>query len=237
MEVIRRWSPRFDLAIPVPTRALEHGLSHSDSMVSKTDGMRRTVSVLLIAAAMPTIGWNVQAQTKESPVLDYPAPKKTKTVLPNYPSTAHSGSMVLELTIRPDGKVDAVVIRNPWDSRDVSVAPRKRAASEALPRPNCVSQFGDRGSPPRKVGDYKPDTSDLAGIETHAGVLIFEITVLPSGRVTDVRLVKRVDPRAPWPALVERWRSAIAQWRYEPAIVDGKPIAACLTVMVNIHVT
>jgi hypothetical protein len=37
-----------------------------------------------------------------------------------------------------------------------------------------------------------------------AGVSIFEITVLPSGRVTDVRLVKKVDPHAPWPALVER---------------------------------
>jgi len=168
--------------------------------------MSRTVSVLLIAAAVPMIGWNVHAQTKESPLLlykdDCPAPKKTKTVSPKYPSTA-----------------------------------RKHGASEVPPRPNCVSQFGDRASPPRKVADYKPDISDLAGIKTHAGVLIFEITVLPSGRVTDVRLVKEVDPHAPWPALVERWRSAIAQWRYEPAIVDKKPIAACLTVTVNIHVT
>jgi len=152
------------------------------------------------------IGWNVDAQTKESPLLlykdDYPPPKKTETVLPKLPSTA-----------------------------------RKRGVGEVLPRPNCVSRFGDRASPPRKVGDYKPDISDLAGIETHAGVLIFEITVLPSGRVTDVRLVKRVDSHAPWPALVERWRAAIAQWRYEPAIVGRKPIAACLPVTVNIHVT
>jgi hypothetical protein len=225
------------------------------------------------------IGWNVHAQTKESPLLlyngEYPPPKKTKTVLPKYPSTAHSGSMVLELTIDPDGKVEAVraihplvgatdaaivavkqwefepilfrgnpawavldlIIRNPWDSREVLLAPRKRAASEASPRPNCVSQFGDRASPPRRVGNYKPDISDLASIETHAGVLIFEITVLPSGRVADVRLVKTVDPHAPWRALVERWRSAISEWRYEPAIVDKKPIAACLTVTVNVHVT
>jgi len=240
--------------------------------------MSRTVTVLLIAAALALIGWNVHAQTKESPLLlyegDYPAPKKTKTVVPQYPSTAHAGSMVLELTIGPDGKVEAVkairplvgatdaaivavkqwefepipfrgkpgwavldlVIRNPWDSRD-AFAPRKRVGSEASPRSKCVSQFGDRASPPRKIGDYKPDISDLAGIETHAGVLIFEITVLPSGGVTDVRLVKEVDPHAPWPTLVERWKSAIAQWRYEPAIVDKKPIAACLTVTVNIHVT
>jgi TonB family protein len=243
--------------------------------------MSRTVTVLLVAAALAMIAWNVHAQTKESPLLlyngEYPAPKKTKTVVPQYPSTAHSGSMILELTIRPDGKVEAVkairprvgamdaaiaavkqwqfepvlfrgkrawavldiVIRNPWDSRDVtpgSVAPRKHT-SERSPRPTCVSQFGERVLPPRKVRDSKPDISDLASIETHASVLIFEITVLPSGDVTNVRLMKKADPKAPWPTLVERWRSAIAEWRYEPATLDRKPIAACLTVTVNIHVT
>lgn len=78
--------------------------------------------------------------------------------------------------------------------------------------------------------------SDLNRVQTHAGVLVFAVTIGPSGSVADVRLVKDTDMRHPWPTLVDRWWSAISDWRYEPASVDEKPVAVCLTVTVNIHV-
>src|SRR5687768_15354548 len=57
------------------------------------------------------IATGVNGQTKDSPLLLYKGgsavPKKIKTVIPKYPAGAQTGSMVLELTLRPDGRVDA----------------------------------------------------------------------------------------------------------------------------------
>ena len=73
--------------------------------------MIRKVTALLIAA-LTIVAGSVEAQTKDSPILlykgDYPTSTRTKTVIPKYPSTSRSGSMVLELTIRPNGTVEAV---------------------------------------------------------------------------------------------------------------------------------
>lgn len=107
--------------------------------------------------------------------------------------------------------------------------------NQPSPAPTCVLA-SDLPAPPRKVHDKRPDVSDLNRVQTHAGVLVFAVTIGPSGSVADVRLVKDTDTRHPWPTLVDRWRSAISDWRYEPASVDEKPVAVCLTVTVNIHV-
>jgi hypothetical protein len=67
-------------------------------------------------------------------------------------------------------------------------------------------------------------------------VLIFDVTVGPSGSVVDARLVKPIDAEQPWPTIAERSRAAIFDWRFEPATVDNKPVTACVTVTVNIEV-
>jgi hypothetical protein len=78
--------------------------------------------------------------------------------------------------------------------------------------------------------------SDLRGVQTHAGVLIFDVTIDVTGTVTDVRSAKAVETQEPWPLLAERWRSAISDWRYEPAFLNGTPVAVCMIVSVNIDV-
>jgi TonB family protein len=241
--------------------------------------MIRKLAALLIAG-LTILAGSVEAQTKDSPLLhykgDYPTLTKTKTIIPKYPSTARSGSMVLELTIRPNGTVEAVkavrslpgatraafvavkqwkfrpvifrgkpawavldiLISNPWRSEAPTINPPRPGTtqmSDASRAPKCVP-VSELSVTPRKVHDQKPDVSDLVGVKTHAGVLIFEITVLPSGRVTDIHLVKEAERQDPWPTLVERWRSAISEWRFEPATINGKPVAVCLTVAINVHV-
>jgi TonB-like protein len=73
--------------------------------------------VAAILIAVLAIATGVNGQTKDSPLLLYkgggPVPKKIKTVIPKYPTSAQAGSMVLELTLRPDGKVDAVTAIRP----------------------------------------------------------------------------------------------------------------------------
>jgi hypothetical protein len=76
----------------------------------------------------------------------------------------------------------------------------------------------------------------LRDVQTHAGVLVFAVTIAASGNVVDVRLVKNVDTRRPWPTIADRWRSAIADWRYEPPTLNDQPVAVCTTVSVVIDV-
>jgi hypothetical protein len=67
-------------------------------------------------------------------------------------------------------------------------------------------------------------------------VLVFEAVIAPSGAVTDIRLVKGIDPEYPWPTIAERWQSAIAEWRYQPLILNSDPVAVCTTISIIVHV-
>jgi hypothetical protein len=116
-----------------------------------------------------------------------------------------------------------------------SGAPRSASAPAKASAPECVPA-NKLQTAPRKIRDRKPDLSDLLGVQTHAGVLVFEVTVGPSGSVVDARLVKPIDAERPWPIIAERWRAAIFDSRFEPATVDNKPVTACVTVTVNVEV-
>jgi hypothetical protein len=85
--------------------------------------------------------------------------------------------------------------------------------------------------------DRKADLSDLRDIKTHAGVLVFDAMILPSGRVANIRLMSKIDTEHPWPTIAERWKSEIAEWRYQPVIVNNKPVPVCLAIKVIVHVT
>jgi hypothetical protein len=54
--------------------------------------------------------------------------------------------------------------------------------------------------------------------------------------VNEVRLLKPIDDTDPWPSIDRLWRAAILDWRYQPTIVDGTPVAVCLPVTVIIDV-
>lgn len=93
--------------------------------------MHRSIGTIVLATvvALPV---NVAAQTKESPLLLYkgdsrPTTRPSRTVIPSYPRTANTGSMVLEVTIRPDGKVHSVkTIRPLHGATDAAIAAVKR---------------------------------------------------------------------------------------------------------------
>ena len=93
--------------------------------------MPRSIGTIVLATvvALPV---NVAAQTMESPLLLYKGngrstTKPTKTVIPSYPRTANTGSMILEVTIRPDGKVHSVeAIRPLRGATDAGIAAVKR---------------------------------------------------------------------------------------------------------------
>ncbi len=117
-----------------------------------------------------------------------------------------------------------------------SYSPRPDGAAQVASPTKCVP-VADLTKAPRKVRDHKFELSEKTrGIRTHAGVLVYEVTISSSGTVTDVRLVKPTDTQEPWPMLADGWRKAILDWSYEPTLVDSNPVAVCMTVTIMIHV-
>jgi outer membrane biosynthesis protein TonB len=100
----------------------------------------------------------------------------------------------------------------------------------------CV-RVTDLPSAPRKLRDSKPELSEkVRAMRTHGGVLVYEIKIDESGTVTEVRIAKPVDAVETWPTVAAAWRAAILNWRYEPTVVGGNPVAVCMTVTVSVHV-
>ena len=73
-------------------------------------------------------------------------------------------------------------------------------------------------------------------VQTRGGTLIYEITIGPSGDVTDVREVRRRRPPAPSRLIAEAWLFAIREWQFEPTVVGSKRVPVCMTVTVTIDI-
>ena len=81
---------------------------------------------------------------------------------------------------------------------------------------------GEGGDDPR--GAISPFTGNTG---RHTAAIVIAEALLSAAQI---------DATQPCPAIAERWRSAIADWRFDPAVVDKEPFAACMTVTVNVHV-
>ena len=63
------------------------------------------------------------------------------------------------------------------------------------------------------------------------------LAVIPPDQWAAFRAIgKTLDGSEPWPSLERLWREAILEWRYEPSVIDGQPVAVCLTATVTIDV-
>ena len=59
------------------------------------------------------------------------------------------------------------------------------------------------------------------------GIVIIEATIGPDGRVRDARVLRSI------PLLDDAALDAVKQWRYEPTLLNGVPVAVIMTVTVN----
>ena len=81
--------------------------------------------------------------------------------------------------------------------------------------------------PPAKIVNADPVYPPEAREARLQGVVIMEVTLSPTGEVSDVEVLRSV------PQLDEAAVAAVRQWRYEPTLVDGEPVPILLTVTVN----
>jgi protein TonB len=85
-----------------------------------------------------------------------------------------------------------------------------------------------RVTPPRVVEKAFPSYPEDAKKEKVQGVVIVQAVIDKDGTVSRVRAVKRLHP-----SLDEAALDAIRQWRFEPALLEGEPVAVHYNLTIN----
>lgn len=125
----------------------------------------------------------------------------------------------------------------PGPSGDPSSARTARAGSTTLPPEGAVVsraapdpvpvvepvRVGGNVAQPTKTWSVTPEYPRLARLRRVQGVVILEVTVDRQGDVADVTVLRSAD------GLDEAAVEAVRQWRYEPTLVNGRPVSVVLT--------
>ena len=133
-------------------------------------------------------------------------------------------------TARPETPVETLDTPNP-EPIPASVATRAEPAPEpAVPlRPDPLPvvepvRVGGNVAQPRKTWSVQPEYPRMARLRRIEGIVILEVTVDRQGNVSNVSVL-RADAEGFGEAAVE----AVRQWRYEPTIINGRPVSVVLT--------
>ena len=94
------------------------------------------------------------------------------------------------------------------------------AGSAAVTRPAAID-----GTPPALLHKTDPEYSEAARKAKYQGTVTFSVDIDAGGLVTNVRTI-----RALGLGLDEK---AVSQWRFRPAMQDGKPVPVQVQVEVN----
>lgn len=103
--------------------------------------------------------------------------------------------------------------------------PLSTAKSKPEPDEHGIYPIGENLKGPRRMGNavYSPEAL-AAGID---GVVGLEITISETGTVADAQVLKSV------PLLDEQALEAVREWRFDPTIVNGRPVPVKMKVQVN----
>ncbi len=140
---------------------------------------------------------------------------------------ASEGSDFIPLSLEPGGT--AVLTAEPS-------GPNRSGFALTLLAPGSktdeIQTVGGKVSPPRLIEKTEPHYPESARKQKKSGVVMLEAIVDEDGRVGSVWVGRSADPVLDAAAF-----EAVHQWRYEPALKDGKPVRVLLAVTVtfNLH--
>jgi protein TonB len=95
------------------------------------------------------------------------------------------------------------------------------------PKPSGPVRVADLPVAPRKTADARPIYPDVARMARIEGTVVMEAVLDPSGRVTQLHVIKSV------PMLDQAALDAVRQWRYTPSVYGGRPVSVLMTITVR----
>jgi TonB family protein len=93
-----------------------------------------------------------------------------------------------------------------------------------------VFRVGGGVSAPRIVSDPEPEYSEEARKAKYQGVCVLWLVVGPDGRPREIKVARSLGL-----GLDEKAIEAVKNWKFEPAMKDGRPVAVQINVEVNFH--
>lgn len=101
---------------------------------------------------------------------------------------------------------------------------------EKPPEPERIGPIDLHGGivRPKRLHYVEPQYTEIARKVRREGVVILETVIDTEGRVQDVRVLKDLGF-----GLTESAVEAVRQWTYEPALLNGKPVAVYFNLTVN----
>lgn len=87
--------------------------------------------------------------------------------------------------------------------------------------------------PVRLPGAAKPEYPAMARAVRLEGTVVLEAIIDKTGRVTSIRVIREPEVRA---GFAEAAIAAVSQWRYEPGLYGGEPVAVSMTVVVDFRI-
>jgi protein TonB len=94
--------------------------------------------------------------------------------------------------------------------------------------PSAPVRIGGKVQPPRLIDRVEPSYPPMAVSAHLQGIVILEAIVNEEGRVTEVKVLRSVNPLLDKEAL-----NAVRQWRYAPVILNGTPVKFVLSVSLS----
>ena len=104
------------------------------------------------------------------------------------------------------------------------------AVPEAPPAPEASGPIFVTGDvqKPQKISDVQPQYSEIARKARIQGVVIIQTIIDKDGNITDITVLKGLPM-----GLTEAATSAVEQWKYKPATLNGKPVSVYFNLTVN----
>jgi TonB family protein len=106
-------------------------------------------------------------------------------------------------------------------------APPVVEATQVAPQAPAPIRVGGDIREPRKIRDVRPVYPEAARAAGISGVVILEATIDPEGMPVNIKVLRSI------PDLDQAAINAVREWRYQPTLLNGVPVAVMMTVTVN----
>ncbi len=91
-----------------------------------------------------------------------------------------------------------------------------------------VEKVGAGVTPPSVLQKGEPDYGKEAWVNHYEGTAVLEVVISPDGSIQDLQVLRRLGL-----GLDEQATAAVRQWRFKPALKDGRPVPVRAVVEVN----
>ncbi len=190
------------------------------------------LALLLVPMPAPSVA---VAQEETTPVVHLvPLPQYAP---PPPPSSAKTPQAQIDIPVpevllpqqrHEQGGSGAPAVIEPHTIGDLLSFPSPELIPEPMPEPEGPIDVGDAVAPPARLVYVEPIYPPVALKARLTGLVVLQVLLGKDGAVREVTVLRPGSP-----GMTESAVAAVRQWRYEPALLNGRPVEALMTVTVT----